>query len=72
MATGKDVKSRAGQEIAKAQQASMTGDNKTAHKHFKRYDKLDKLANKEQGAPDKQLEETSPEAIAKINQLTRR
>jgi len=48
LATGKDVKSRAGQEIAKAQQASITGDNKTAHKHFKRYDKLDKLANKEQ------------------------
>jgi ribosomal protein S20 len=46
LATGKDVKSRAGQEIAKSQQASMTGDNKTAHKHFKRYDKLDKLANK--------------------------
>ena len=46
LATRKDVKSRAGQEIAKAQQASMTGDNKTAHKHFKRFDKLDKLANK--------------------------
>lgn len=46
LATGKDAKSRAGQEIAKAQQASMTGDNKTAHKHFKRYDKLDTLANK--------------------------
>lgn len=46
LATGKDVKSRAGQEIAKAQQAGMTGDNKTAHKHFKRYDKLDTLANK--------------------------
>jgi len=46
LATGKDVKSRAGQEIAKAQQASMTGDNKTANKHFKRYDKLDTLANK--------------------------
>jgi hypothetical protein len=43
LATRKDVKSRAGQEIAKAQQASMTGDNKTAHKHFKRFDKLDIL-----------------------------
>jgi len=52
LATGKDVKSRSGQEIAKAQQASMTGDNKTAHKHFKRYDKLDKLANKEQGVAE--------------------
>ncbi|MFM9423545.1 MAG: hypothetical protein RIR06_2006 [Bacteroidota bacterium] len=52
LATGKDVKSRAGQEIAKAQQASMTGDNKTAHKHFKRYDRLDKLANKEQGVAE--------------------
>lgn len=29
-------------------------------------------ADKKQGAPDEQLEETSPEAIAKINQLTRR
>ena len=47
LATGKDVKSRAGQEIAKSQDASMKGDNKTAHKHFKRYDKLDKLANEE-------------------------
>jgi Domain of unknown function (DUF6321) len=46
LATDKDVKSRAGQEIAKSQQASMTGDNKTAGKHFKRFDKLDKLANK--------------------------
>jgi len=44
---GKDAKSRAGQEIAKSQYASMKGDNKTAHKHFKRYDKLDKLANEE-------------------------
>jgi NAD-dependent DNA ligase len=52
LATGKDVKTRAGQEISKAQQASMTGDNKTAHKHFKRYDKLDKLANKEQGVAE--------------------
>ena len=49
LTTGKDVKSRAGQEITKAQQARMTGDNKASHKHFKRYDKLDKLANKEQG-----------------------
>jgi hypothetical protein len=52
LATGKDVKSRAGQEIAKSQDASMKGDNKTANKHFKRYDKLDKLANKEQGAAE--------------------
>ena len=29
-------------------------------------------ADKKQDAPDEQLEETSPEAIAKINQLTRR
>jgi hypothetical protein len=48
LATGKDVKSRAGQEIAKSQDASMTGDTKTSKKHFDRYDKLDKLANKEQ------------------------
>jgi hypothetical protein len=46
LATGKDVKSRAGQEIAKSQDASMKGDDKTARKHFKRYDKLDTLANK--------------------------
>jgi hypothetical protein len=49
LATGKDVKSRAGQEIAKSQDASMKGDTKTSKKHFDRYDKLDKLANKEQG-----------------------
>jgi hypothetical protein len=46
LATGKDVKSRAGQEIAKAQDASMKGDTKTSKKHFDRFDKLDKLANK--------------------------
>jgi len=46
LATGKDVKSRAGQEIAKSQDASMKGDTKTSKKHFDRYDKLDKLANK--------------------------
>jgi hypothetical protein len=72
LATGKDVKSRAGQEIARAQQASMTGDNKTANKHFKRYDKLDKLANKEQGVAEDQLEETTPDALAKIDELTRK
>jgi hypothetical protein len=46
LATGKDVKSRAGQEIAKSQDASMKGDTKTSKKHFDRFDKLDKLANK--------------------------
>jgi len=49
IATGKDVHSRVSQEIAKSQDASMKGDNKTSAKHFNRYDKLDKLANKEQG-----------------------
>ena len=52
LATGKDVKSRAGQEIAKSQDASMKGDTKTSKKHFDRYDKLDKLANKEQGVDE--------------------
>jgi len=52
LATGKDVKSRAGQEIAKSQDASMKGDIKTSKKHFDRYDKLDKLANKEQGVAE--------------------
>ena len=52
LATGKDVKSRAGQEIAKSQDASMRGDNKTSKKHFDRYDKLDKLANKDQGVAE--------------------
>jgi hypothetical protein len=52
LATGKDVKSRAGQEIAKSQDASMKGDHKTSKKHFDRYDKLDKLANKEQGVAE--------------------
>ena len=52
LATGKDVKSRAGQEIAKSQDASMKGDNKTSKKHFDRYDKLDKLANKEHGVAE--------------------
>lgn len=47
LATGKDVKSRAGQEIAKSQDASMKGDTKTSKKHFDRFVKLDKLANKE-------------------------
>jgi hypothetical protein len=46
LATGKDAKSRAGQEIAKSQDANMRGDHKTSKKHFDRYDKLDKLANK--------------------------
>lgn len=52
LVTGKDVKSRAGQEIAKSQDASMKGDTKTSKKHFDRYDKLDKLANKEQGVAE--------------------
>ena len=52
LATGKDVKSRAGQERAKSQDASMKGDNKTSKKHFDRFDKLDKLANKEQGVAE--------------------
>ena len=52
LATGKDAKSRAGQEIAKSQDASMKGNNKTANKHFRRYDRLDKLANKEQGVAE--------------------
>lgn len=54
LATGKDVKSRAGQEIAKSQDASMKGDTKTSKKHFDRYDKLDKLANKGQGVAEGQ------------------
>lgn len=54
LATGKDVKSRAGQEIAKSQDASMKGDTKTSKKHFDRFDKLDKLANKEQGVAEGQ------------------
>jgi hypothetical protein len=52
LATGQDVKSRAGQEIAKSQDASMKGDTKTSKKHFDRYDKLDQLANKEQGVSE--------------------
>lgn len=52
LTTGRDVKSRAGQEIAKSQDASMKGDTKTSKKHFDRYDKLDKLANKEQGVAE--------------------
>ena len=44
--TKKDAKSRAGQEITKAQIANMSGDDKTSEKHFKRYDKLDKLSYK--------------------------
>ena len=49
LATGKTASARAGQEIAKSQDASMKGDHKTSKKHFDRFDKLDKLANKEQG-----------------------
>jgi hypothetical protein len=52
LATGKDIKSRAGQEIAKSQDANMKGDHKTSKKHFDRFDKLDKLANKEQGVAE--------------------
>jgi hypothetical protein len=52
LATGKDVKSRAGQEIAKSQDASMKGDTKTSKKHFDRYDKFDKLANKEKNVDE--------------------
>ena len=59
LATGKDVKSRAGQEIAKSQDASMKGDTKTSKKHFDRYDKLDKLANKEQGVAEGSSESVS-------------
>lgn len=57
LATGKDVKSRAGQEIAKSQEASMKGDTKTSKKHFDRYDKLDKLANKKVSEEVEQLDE---------------
>lgn len=69
LATGKDVKSRAGQEIALAQQASMTGDNKAAHKHFKRYDKLDKLGNKEQGVKEEveQVDELNKDTVYSYN-----
>jgi hypothetical protein len=64
LATGKDVKSRAGQEIAKSQDASMKGDTKTSKKHFDRYDKLDKLANKEQGVAE------GEEHLARIRKLS--
>lgn len=60
LATGKDVKSRAGQEIAKSQDASMKGDTKTSKKHFDRYDRLDKLANKEQDVAEGSLNEFAP------------
>ena len=67
LATGKDVKSRAGQEIAKSQDASMKGDTKTSKKHFDRFDKLDKLANKEQGvAEGYQLDEGAVETITAL------
>ena len=46
--TAKDVKSRAGEEVSKALDATMKGDYKTSKKHFNRYDKLDKLTNKNQ------------------------
>lgn len=52
LATGNDAKSRAGQEIAKSQDASIKGDTKTSKKHFDRFDKLDKLASKEQGVAE--------------------
>jgi hypothetical protein len=52
LATGKTASARAGQEIAKSQDASMKGDHKTSKKHFDRFDKLDKLANKEQGVAE--------------------
>jgi hypothetical protein len=61
LATGKDVKSRAGQEIAKSQDASMKGDTKTSKKHFDRFDKLDKLANKEQGVAEGEDEGIRPQ-----------
>jgi hypothetical protein len=65
LATGKDVKSRAGQEIAKSQDASMKGDTKTSKKHFGRFDKLDKLANKEQGVAEEvqELDELNKDTV---------
>jgi len=65
LATGKDVKSRAGQEIAKSQDASMKGDTKTSKKHFGRFDKLDKLANKEQGVAEEvqELDELNKDTL---------
>jgi hypothetical protein len=71
LATGKDVKSRVGQEIDKAIQATTSGDHKTAHKHFKRFDKLDKLANKDKSVAGgtEELEESdlilNPASISK-------
>lgn len=41
--TGKDAKTRASDEIKKAQEDSMKGDHKSSNKHFKRYIKLDGL-----------------------------
>jgi hypothetical protein len=67
LATGKDVKSRAGQEIAKSQDASMKGDTKTSKKHFDRYDKLDKLANKEQGVAEGSEEKEKDILISTLN-----
>ena len=69
LATGKDVKSRAGQEIAKSQDASMKGDNKTSKKHFDRYDKLDKLANKEQGVAEGLDKQALQKELIIINKL---
>lgn len=41
--TGKDAKTRASDEIKKAQEDSMKGDHKSSEKHFKRYVKLDNV-----------------------------
>lgn len=43
-----------------------------ATKAGQRWDNEKKQASKNQGVAEEQLEETSPEAIAKIEQLTRR
>lgn len=69
VATGKDIKSRIGQEIDKATQFTLKGDHKTALKHFTRFDKLDKLANKDE--PEHTLEESdlilNPASLSKLS-----
>jgi predicted RNA binding protein YcfA (HicA-like mRNA interferase family) len=45
--TGKDVKTRAGEEITKSQEAHMKGDYKTSKKHFRNFDRLDNLRKEE-------------------------
>lgn len=62
--TGKDLKSRVGQEIGKSFDAMMTGDNKAAKKHFRNFDRLDRVGEGWESGPEERAprRERDPDA----------